>query len=274
MSELDESRRRREQCLAAMGITPYRLRRPLAGSARTASQGAGTTESPVAAVSQGPVERPRAATPPATAPQVEPAAPPPRPAPEAPAASAVATMDWAALEEAVRNCRACGLCRTRKQAVFGVGDHNARLLIVGEAPGAEEDRRGEPFVGRAGLLLDNMLAAIGLDRRQVYIANILKCRPPGNRNPTVEEASACAPYLRRQIELLSPQVIFAVGGVAAHNLLATDDSVGRLRRYRHRLPGTEVPVLVSYHPAYLLRRPEEKAKAWADLQKLHGLLEG
>jgi DNA polymerase len=181
-------------------------------------------------------------------------------------------MDWEALEQAVAGCSACDLCRSRRNTVFGVGLRDADLMIVGEAPGAEEDRQGKPFVGRAGELLNAMLAAIGLRREQVYIANILKCRPPGNRNPTVDEAAACAPFLQRQLELVAPRVVLAVGGVAAHNLLATDESVGRLRGRSHRLPGADVPVLVTYHPAYLLRRPEEKAKSWVDLQKLHGLL--
>ncbi len=191
-----------------------------------------------------------------------------------PAASSPAEMDWGELEKAVAGCRACKLCESRRNTVFGVGDRSADLMIVGEAPGAEEDRKGEPFVGRAGMLLDNMLAAIGLQRQQVYIANILKCRPPGNRNPTVEEAAACAPYLQRQIELVAPRLVLAVGGVAAHNLLSTDESVGRLRGCAHRLPHGDREVLVTYHPAYLLRRPEEKAKAWADLQLLARRLHG
>ncbi len=184
----------------------------------------------------------------------------------------VAGLDWEELEQAVAGCCACGLCKTRRNTVFGVGNREAELMIIGEAPGAEEDRQGEPFVGRAGELLNNMLAAIGLGRDRVYIANILKCRPPGNRNPSVEEAAACAPFLQRQLELVAPRVVLAVGGVAAHNLLATDESVGRLRGRRHRLPGSDVPVLVTYHPAYLLRRPEEKAKSWVDLQSLHRFL--
>ncbi len=187
-------------------------------------------------------------------------------------AEPAAGLDWQGLEQAVANCCACGLCKTRRNTVFGVGDREAELMIIGEAPGAEEDRQGEPFVGRAGELLNNMLAAIGLARDKVYIANILKCRPPGNRNPSVEEATACAPFLQRQLELVAPKVVLAVGGVAAHNLLATDESVGRLRKRLHRLPGSEVPVMVTYHPAYLLRRPEEKAKSWADLQNLHRFL--
>jgi len=185
-----------------------------------------------------------------------------------------ARMGWADLETAVAACRACGLCDTRNRVVFGVGDREAELMIVGEAPGAEEDRKGEPFVGRAGMLLDNMLLAMGLRRDEVYIANILKCRPPGNRNPTVEEAAACAPFLKRQMALVNPRVILAVGGVAAHNLLATDESVGRLRGRFHTLPDGRGQVLVTYHPAYLLRRPEEKAKAWADLQLLMERLHG
>ena len=179
---------------------------------------------------------------------------------------------WEALQAAVAGCRACELHRSRTHTVFGVGDRNARLMIIGEAPGAEEDRQGEPFVGRAGQLLNAMLRAIGLERGQVFIANILKCRPPGNRNPAPDEVAACAHFLHQQVALVRPQVILAVGGVAAHNLLRTDDSVGRLRRRVHAYGDNRIPLLVTYHPAYLLRRPEEKAKAWQDLQKLHGLL--
>jgi uracil-DNA glycosylase len=178
----------------------------------------------------------------------------------------VARMDWDALGEAVRGCQACALHAGRTQTVFGVGAADADLMIVGEAPGAEEDRRGEPFVGRAGQLLNAMLGAIGLDRGQVYIANIVKCRPPGNRDPHADEAAACQAYLVRQIELVAPRVILSVGRVSAHNLLGTDTPVGRLRGRAHRIDPGGVPVIVTYHPAYLLRRPEEKAKAWADLQ--------
>ncbi len=179
---------------------------------------------------------------------------------------------WDALEAAVAGCQACELHRSRTHTVFGVGNHSARLMIIGEAPGAEEDRQGEPFVGRAGQLLNAMLRAIGLERGQVFIANILKCRPPGNRNPAPDEVAACAHFLHQQVALVRPQVILAVGGVAAHNLLRTDDAVGRLRRRVHAYGENRIPLLVTYHPAYLLRRPEEKAKAWQDLQKLHGLL--
>jgi DNA polymerase len=152
--------------------------------------------------------------------------------------------------------------------VFGVGDRQARLMIIGEAPGADEDRLGEPFVGRAGQLLNAMLAAIGLAREQVYIANIVKCRPPGNRDPHADEAAACRGYLDRQIALVRPRLILAVGGVAAKNLLHTDTAVGRLRARLHRYGESDIPLRVTYHPSYLLRRPEEKAKAWVDLQQV------
>ena len=195
----------------------------------------------------------------------EPAAPSPISAAAAGApASAVATMGWAELREAARACRACGLCAQRKQAVFGVGAEAAPWLFVGEGPGADEDELGDPFVGQAGKLLDSMLAAIGLARgREVYIANVVKCRPPGNRTPTPEEAQACAPFLDRQIELLGPRLIVALGKTAATRLLGTEASLASLRGRTHRYRGT--PVVVTYHPAYLLRTLPEKAKAWEDL---------
>jgi DNA polymerase len=182
-----------------------------------------------------------------------------------PSAADVAAMSWDALRGAVRECRACLLCETRTQTVFGVGDQAADLLIIGEAPGQEEDRQGEPFVGRAGQLLDRMLAAIGLDRQRVFIANILKCRPPGNRDPRPEEVLSCEAFLRRQIELIGPRLILAAGRVSAQSLLRTDASVGRLRGRWFELGETGVPLRVTYHPAYLLRSPEQKAKAWDDL---------
>lgn len=184
----------------------------------------------------------------------------------------VGGMDWPALESTVLDCRRCGLCESRTQAVFGVGSTAADLLIIGEAPGQEEDRRGEPFVGPAGQLLDRMLAAIGLDRQTVYITNVLKCRPPRNRDPQPEEALACAPYLRRQIELLAPRAILAVGRVSAQQLLETEETIGRLRGQWHRFGPRSTPLLVTYHPAYLLRRPGEKAKAWADLKEVRSVL--
>jgi DNA polymerase len=176
-----------------------------------------------------------------------------------------AGMDWGALETAVSACRACGLCETRTNTVFGVGDRNADLLIIGEAPGAEEDRAGEPFVGRAGQLLNRMLAAIGLGRDQVYIANVLKCRPPGNRDPRPEEAKQCEAYLMRQIELLGPRAILCVGRVAAQHVLQTDAPLGSLRGRWLEFRAGAMPLRVTYHPAYLLRSPDQKVKAWEDL---------
>jgi DNA polymerase len=177
---------------------------------------------------------------------------------------------WETLAEEVRNCRLCGLCETRTQTVFGVGDRDARLMVFGEAPGAEEDRQGEPFVGRAGILLNAMLRAAGFERSDVYIANVNKCRPPQNRDPTDEEAERCLPYLRRQIELVQPEVILCVGRIAAQRLLGTDTPVGKLRGRVHELDGR--PVVVTYHPAYLLRSPGEKRKSWDDLKLALGVL--
>ena len=178
--------------------------------------------------------------------------------------TAAGRMDWAELKRAVAGCEQCGLHKARTQAVFGVGDERAEWLFVGEGPGAEEDARGEPFVGQAGKLLDNMLAAIGLRRGEnVYIANVVKCRPPGNRTPEPAEAHACEPYLARQIELIAPKLIVALGKVAANNLLGTEATLGSLRGTVHRYRGT--PLIATYHPAYLLRNLTDKARAWEDL---------
>jgi uracil-DNA glycosylase len=182
----------------------------------------------------------------------------------APRAGGIELMEWDALGEAVASCRACKLCSTRRNTVFGVGDLQADWLVVGEAPGENEDVQGEPFVGQAGKLLDNMLKALGLSRREkVYIANVLKCRPPGNRNPEPEEVSQCEPFLRRQVQLLQPKIIVAMGRFAVQSLLGTTEAIGKLRGQRHEYAG--VPVIVTYHPAYLLRSLPDKAKAWADL---------
>lgn len=172
--------------------------------------------------------------------------------------------DWATLAATVRECRLCGLCETRTQTVFGTGDLRARLMVIGEAPGAEEDRQGEPFVGRAGGLLNSMLRAAGFARGEVYIANAVKCRPPNNRDPSAEEAERCLPYLRRQIELVAPEVILCVGRIAAQRLLGREDTLARMRGRVHSFDS--VPVVVTYHPAYLLRSPGEKRKSWADLK--------
>jgi len=177
---------------------------------------------------------------------------------------AIAALDWQGLEAAVRACTRCGLSASRTQGVPGVGDRQAEWLFIGEAPGADEDRQGEPFVGQAGKLLDAMLAAIGLARgRNVYIANVLKSRPPGNRDPKPEESAACLPYLERQIELMRPKLIVALGRIAAQSLLMTDTPIGLLRGRVHEYRG--VAMVVTYHPAYLLRNGADKAKAWADL---------
>ena len=237
--------------------------------------------------------------PPAEAPIVRPpvraiAAPLPT-APAAPVPTAlgprpegVADMDWPQLEATVAACRACGLCAGRTQTVFGVGSRTADWMVIGEAPGENEDRQGQPFVGQAGKLLDNMLAAIGLSRQVeeiidsgaaradpasasglkdskqgVYIANVLKCRPPGNRNPQPDEITQCEPYLRRQVALVQPKIILAMGRFAVQSLLQTTEPIGKLRGRVHHYEG--VPVIVTYHPAYLLRALPEKAKAWQDL---------
>lgn len=216
---------------------------------------------------------------PVARPGAGPVAPVRAPAPAAPPVAQtlpadIAALDWDALAQAVAGCQACGLCKSRKNTVFGVGDRRSRWLVVGEAPGENEDLQGEPFVGQAGQLLDNMLKAVGLNRgaagdQGVYIANVLKCRPPANRNPQPDEVAKCEPYLRRQVELLQPQIILALGRFAAQSLLqATVPDIatvplGKLRGQVHQYNG--VPVIVSYHPAYLLRTPQDKAKAWADL---------
>lgn len=174
------------------------------------------------------------------------------------------TGGWIELKQAVPACTACALHKTRSQTVFGVGDEKADWLLIGEAPGAEEDRLGDPFVGQAGKLLDSMLAAIGLDRREnVYIANVLKCRPPGNRNPEPDEVAKCTPFLQKQIELIQPKLIVAMGRFAAQTLLDTDATIASLRGSVHKYAG--VPLIVTYHPAYLLRNLPDKSKAWADL---------
>jgi DNA polymerase len=171
---------------------------------------------------------------------------------------------WENLSAQVAACTACGLHQTRKQTVFGAGFQQAEWLIIGEAPGADEDERGEPFVGRAGQLLTAMLFALGLSRESVYIANVLKCRPPDNRAPLPEERSACTPFLQQQIALIRPKVILAVGATAAQYLLNTETPIGKLRGQRWLYQG--IPLIATYHPAYLLRRPTEKRKAWQDLQ--------
>lgn len=173
--------------------------------------------------------------------------------------------DWTQLAQQVAACTACDLHRTRKQTVFGVGNQHAAWLFIGEAPGEEEDRQGEPFVGKAGQLLNAMLFAMGLKREEIYIANILKCRPPQNRDPLPEEVTHCEQYLFRQIALIQPKIIVTLGRIAAQNLLKTTERIGLLRGRRFSFGETHIPVVATYHPAYLLRSPREKRKAWQDL---------
>lgn len=252
---------RRDDVLREMGLMQWRLRADartdVPAAVHSEVPGPGTLQ-PVA-TQPAPVGAPPG---PAASPHVEPV----------PDAAAVAAMDWPALEARVRGCSACGLCKGRTQAVFGVGDRQADWLFVGEGPGAEEDARGEPFVGQAGRLLDNMLAAIQLERGEdVYIANIVKCRPPGNRVPEPAEADACKPYLQRQIALLAPKLIVALGKTAASNLLASESSIAGLRGRVHDYNG--IPLLVTYHPAYLLRNLPDKAKSWEDLCRARALMD-
>jgi uracil-DNA glycosylase family 4 len=177
------------------------------------------------------------------------------------------------LHNEVKSCQRCTLSQSRTQTVFGSGNANADLLLIGEAPGAEEDRKGLPFVGKAGKLLDAMLFAIGFVREQVYICNVLKCRPPNNRDPQTNEVESCAPFLNAQIGIVKPKVILALGRFAAHRLLQTDAPVYKMRESINVLPGTDIPVVVTYHPASLLRNPMQKAQSWNDLCKVHQLLE-
>lgn len=242
---------RRAQYLAAIGVDVWVPRR------RSDSQpgAASTTPAETAPHTPSPAAPAASAAVPAAAPAVAPDV-----APDVAAA-------WAALRAEVLACTRCPLAATRTQGVLGVGPQRADWMVIGEAPGAEEDRRGEPFVGAAGQLLDAMLKAIGLDRRtNVYIANVLKSRPPNNRDPKPEEVAACLPYLERQVALVRPRIMLAVGRIAAQNLLATDAPLGRLRGAVHRFGALNTPLVVTYHPAYLLRTPSDKRKAWEDLK--------
>jgi uracil-DNA glycosylase family 4 len=223
--------------LQAMGIQAWELRQPCASKARAVAQpvvaAPATDVPPVAEVSQP---------------------------------LAVSDLDWQTLQSRVENCTLCDLHATRSQSVFGTGNRDADWLLVGEAPGRDEDQQGEPFVGRAGQLLNAMLRAIGLQREQVYIANILKCRPPNNRDPKPQEVVCCEPYLMRQIALIQPRLIVALGRVAAQNLLNTEAAIGKLRGQVHQFRDSGIPLIATYHPAYLLRSPADKRKAWQDLQ--------
>ncbi|HFD81330.1 MAG TPA: uracil-DNA glycosylase [Gammaproteobacteria bacterium] len=240
--EAGDSRDRRLRYLDAMGIQAWETRVPAAETEpasvpEESDAGAVATPSPAAVAQPPPAD-----------------------------VAGVETLDWEALQARVQSCTRCELHRSRTHTVFGVGDRQADWLVIGEAPGRDEDLQGEPFVGRAGQLLNAMLLAVGLRREQVYIANILKCRPPNNRDPRPEEVLACEPYLLRQIELIRPRLILAVGRIAAQNLLQTDTPIGKLRGRVHRFRDSGIPLIATYHPAYLLRSPLEKRKAWQDLQ--------
>lgn len=244
---------RRQRYLTAMGVETYVRRRT-------------TAMQPTLAAAE-PMPPPPVTVEPVSAPPVA-----------AAVAADVRSMSWDDLSTAVRDCRACGLRAGCTQTVFGVGQRTAELLVVGEGPGADEDAKGEPFVGRAGQLLDSMLFAINRHRRPednqhaVFIANVVKCRPPNNRDPAPEEAAACRPYLERQIELVQPKLILAVGRIAAQGLLQSDLPISKLRGPLHSYGAAQIPVLVTYHPAYLLRSPREKARAWEDLKRVRKLL--
>ena len=211
-----------------------------------------------------------AAPAPSAAPDIATAADPPGVLKHADSGSGIGAMDWDTLAQTVAGCSRCDLHKTRTQTVFGVGPRLAQWLFVGEAPGAEEDRQGEPFVGPAGQLLNAMLFALGLKRDEVYIANVLKCRPPNNRDPQPQEVSCCEPYLQRQIELLQPRVIVALGRHAAHSLLKSDAPLSRLRTGQHTYH--DIPLVVTYHPAYLLRTPSDKRKTWEDLCRAQAIV--
>jgi len=248
---------RQRAMLAEMGI---RLFDPdlLAASPREA-----VPTPPVAAVAAGVDNSPRT-SPTASAPRThQPMTRQPVAEPAA-ARAGIELLEWDALAQAVASCRACALCDGRRNTVFGVGDRKPDWLLIGEAPGENEDMQGEPFLGQPGKLLDNMLKSLGLSRHdKVYITNVLKCRPPGNRNPEPREISQCEPFLRRQVELLQPKIILAMGPFAVQSLLGSNEPIGKLRGRVHEYLG--VPVVVTYHPAYLLRNLPDKAKAWADL---------
>lgn len=274
MTAMDSARRQRY--LKLMGIDTWRLRgaepdAPALVAVVDAAVQAGPTPASAAQARERPAPRPTTSV--------------PAPAAASPAAEPVPVprivdvpRDWDGLRALVKDCTACKLCSTRTQTVFGIGAANAPLMVIGEGPGADEDARGEPFVGRAGQLLDQMLKSIGRSRQQpdadsaVFIANVVKCRPPGNRDPESDEAEACRPYLDRQIELVKPKLIVALGRVAAQRLLNTDAPLSKLRGALHHYGPDNTPLLITYHPAYLLRSPREKAKSWADLKKIHQML--
>ena len=252
-----------EPAAQAMPAAPAPEAAPAVAST-VAPMSAGATAPMAASTAAAPAVAPR----PPQAASVRPAAAPVPVLTTRPLADGVDRMDWTTLQETAAACQACDLCAQRKKSVFGVGDQQAQWMVIGEAPGEQEDLQGEPFVGQSGQLLDNMLKAVGLSRQAqgeggVYIANAIKCRPPGNHNPTPQELATCAPYLARQVALVQPQIILLMGRFAVQSVLQTTEPIGKLRGQVHTYRG--MPVVVTYHPAYLLRNPADKAKAWADL---------
>lgn len=263
---------RQQQCLRGMGIAQWRERPSIAADeAETTSSSA--ADSPAASLADSPA----ADFLPDQSPAVEAAAVAIKPIDpvdtEIQAKSPPLLDHWDGIIDSINACSACELAQNCTQKVPGVGDQKADLMIIGEGPGHDEDIRGEPFVGRSGQLLDRMLAAIGIKREQVYITNIVKCRPPNNRDPKREEAKQCQAFLLAQIEQIEPKVILSAGRVSAQHLLETSQPVGKLIKDLHQLPGTDIPLKVTYHPAYLLRNPSAKAIAWQDLKLLHKLLQ-
>ena len=272
---------RQRAMLAEMGVRVWWPSTPAepaaqampAAPAPEATPAVASTVAPMLAATTAPMTASTAAAPavvprPPQAASVRPAATPVPVLTTRPLADGVDRMDWTTLQATAAACQACDLCAQRKKSVFGVGDQQAQWMVIGEAPGEQEDLQGEPFVGQAGQLLDNMLKAVGLSRQAqgeggVYIANAIKCRPPGNHNPTPQELATCAPYLARQVALVQPQIILLMGRFAVQSVLQTTEPIGKLRGQVHTYQG--VPVVVTYHPAYLLRNPADKAKAWADL---------
>jgi len=245
---------RQQHCLNAIGVSAWQLRpapeaATLPGQAESVARAESALAVPVQSATAEPVAKPVTA-----------------------GVRSFELNDWTHTLQAIEVCENCDLARTCTRKVPGKGFQQADLMIIGEAPGHDEDIQGQPFVGRAGTLLDKMLAAIGLGEDSVYITNILKCRPPGNRDPHVDEIQACAPFLQAQIRLVQPKVILSVGRISAQNLLQQHSPLGKLRLQQHVLPGSEIPLLVTYHPAYLLRTPSEKARSWQDLKALHRLL--
>ncbi len=249
---------RQQHCLKGIGVQVWSERTAISGNGDITDPVAATSSDPVAQIEENTVEEFLT---------------------EAALDKPVVTLQvptsfdsWDSIIDTIHECKACELAQTCTQKVPGVGNQQADLLIIGEGPGHDEDIRGEPFVGRSGQLLDRMLAAIGISREQVYITNIVKCRPPNNRDPKQHEAQQCRAYLEAQIQQIAPKVILSVGRVSAHNLLGSKQPVGKLIQQMHKLPGTDIPLKVTYHPAYLLRNPSAKAIAWQDLKLLYQML--